>query len=168
MREGAFIMQWLGKKIEQLLEAAGILLLLVICVLTLIQVLVRYVIKVPFMWSEEFIRFLFIWMVWLGAVLAIPWGTHMVIEYFRDAVFGERSVVVKLIMQVFSLGLVAVMAVKGWVFAQSLSMEYHTTFPLSVKYKYLAGSVGSGLMFYYLCLECRAIWKQLLSREESD
>jgi len=152
---------WLEIKIEQVLEFTGIVLVVAISVLTLIQVFLRYIAKVPFMWSEEFIRFLFIWMVWLGAVLATPRGTHMVIEYFRDALFLKKALVIKFIMQIFALGLMVVMVVKGWFLAQSLSMEYHTTFPISVKYKYLASAVCGGLMFYYLCLQSWVIWKEL-------
>ena len=85
----------------------------------------------------------------------------MVIEYFRNAIFLKKAKLIKFIMQIFSLGLMVVMVVKGWFLAQSLSMEYHTTFPISVKYKYLASAVCGGLMFYYLCLQSWVIWKEL-------
>lgn len=154
---------WIDRKLEQVLYFAGVVLLIAITILTLIQVFLRYVAKVPFMWSEEFIRFLFIWLVWLGAVLATPIGAHMVIEYFLDTFFIAKKGLIKFILQFLALGLMGVIMVKGWFFAQTLSMEYHTTFPISVKYKYLASSVCGGLMFFYLCLHLRALWNELMA-----
>ena len=153
---------WAGRKIEQVLDFGGIVLLVAISVLTLIQVFLRYVAKVPFMWSEEFIRFLFVWLVWLGAVLGIPRGTHMVIEYFRDALFlGKKGLVIKFILEIAALVFLVVLVVKGWAMATFVAMEYHTTFPVSVMYKYLASPVCGGLMFLYLSLQLRMTWKEL-------
>lgn len=150
---------WVERKIEQVVDFTGIVLLLAITILTLLQVLVRYVIRVPFMWSEEFIRFLFIWMVWVGAVLAIPRGTHMVIEYFRDHLFGKKALAIKFTMQIFSLVFLVVVVIKGWSLAQAVSLEYHITFPISVKYAYLVSVVCGGLMFFYLIIDLWRTWK---------
>lgn len=151
-------MDFVKKKIEQIIETVGMVLLCIITVLTLSQVLLRYVIQIPFMWSEEFTRFLFIWLVWVGAVLGIPRGAHMVIDTFRDRFFGTKAIVVKLIMQLFSLVFLLVVIIKGWSLAQSMTYEYHITFPVSVKYTYLASAVCGALMFYYLVLE---LWTTL-------
>ena len=154
------------KKIEQGIEFSGVVLLVAISVLTIVQVLIRYIIRIPFMWSEEFIRFLFIWLVWVGATLAIPRGMHMVIEFFRDTLFGGKALIVKFIMQIFSELFLLVVVVKGWHLAESMAIEYHTTFPISVKYKFLPTAVCGGLMFYYLSLELWMTGKKLLAGKE--
>lgn len=64
-----------GGILEQAVEFVGGLILAVATLITILQVLFRYVLKIPFIWSEEFTRFLFIWIVWFGAALGIPGGS---------------------------------------------------------------------------------------------
>jgi len=62
------------------LEAVCVVLLLLICVVVLLQVLSRYLLTVPLSWTEEFARFLLIWMSFLGAVVCLDHKQHLAID----------------------------------------------------------------------------------------
>ena len=53
-----------------------------VCVVVLLQVLMRYVFAYPNPWSEEVSRFCFIWMSLLGASLAVEHRAHFGFDQF--------------------------------------------------------------------------------------
>jgi len=155
-----------GGILERAVEALGGLILVMATLITILQVLFRYVLKAPFIWSEEFTRFLFIWIVWLGAALAIPRGKHMVIEFIRDRFPEPRPLRHKLATDLLALFFLAVVVVKGMSLVDMTAREFYVTFPLSVKYAYLASVVGGALMFFFLSLEFRTTFRRLKNKEK--
>jgi TRAP-type C4-dicarboxylate transport system permease small subunit len=53
-------------------------------VLILLQVFFRFVIYLPFPWSEECARYLMIWMGMLGSVIALQQGRHIGVTFFME------------------------------------------------------------------------------------
>ena len=50
-----------------------------------LQVVSRYTALIPpWIWTEELSRFLFIWMIMLGAMIAVREGTHFVVDVLPD------------------------------------------------------------------------------------
>src|SRR5215212_7295356 len=50
-----------------------------------LQVISRYTALIPsWIWTEELSRFLFIWMIMLGAMIAVREGTHFVVDVLPD------------------------------------------------------------------------------------
>lgn len=66
-----------------LTRAVGVVASILFGALTLVvslQVLTRFVLHVPFIWSEEVARFLFFWTVLLGATLSVRNRRHFVLD----------------------------------------------------------------------------------------
>ena len=155
-----------GGILEQAVEFVGGLILVVATLITILQVLFRYVLKIPFIWSEEFTRFLFIWIVWFGAALGIPRGKHMVIEFIRDRFPEPWPLRTKVATDVLALFFLGVVVVKGVSLVKMTAQEFYVTFPVSVKYAYLASVVGGILMFYFLAQELRSTFRRLTKKEK--
>ncbi|MBK5265226.1 MAG: TRAP transporter small permease [Alphaproteobacteria bacterium] len=50
-----------------------------------LQIISRYTALIPsYIWTEELSRFLFIWMVMLGAMIAVREGTHLDVDLWPD------------------------------------------------------------------------------------
>lgn len=50
-----------------------------------LQIVSRYTALIPsWIWTEELSRFLFIWMVMLGAMIAVREGTHFTVDFLPD------------------------------------------------------------------------------------
>lgn len=61
-----------------------LLLGLAMTILILLQVFFRFVIYLPFPWSEECARYLMIWMGMLGSVIALQQGRHIGVTFFME------------------------------------------------------------------------------------
>lgn len=61
---------------------------------TFLQVVFRYVFDAPLTWSEEVARYLFVWIVFLGAVLGLHRGMHIGVDLLtqRLSVGARRAV----------------------------------------------------------------------------
>lgn len=66
------------------IEAALIGLLALILGVGLVAVFFRYVMNSSLYWSDEVIRYMFVWMTFLGAALAVRNRQHIQVSYFRD------------------------------------------------------------------------------------
>jgi TRAP-type C4-dicarboxylate transport system permease small subunit len=66
------------------LEWVSLLAYAALIVLTVIQVLSRYVLKMPVTFTEEMGRFLFIWVSFLGAALVMKNDSHMRLDILKD------------------------------------------------------------------------------------
>ena len=58
---------------------AAIGLLAAIFVILILQIAFRYVLNAPLVWPEEAARYLYIWVCYLGAAVALRRGSHIVI-----------------------------------------------------------------------------------------
>ncbi|MGB9699274.1 MAG: TRAP transporter small permease [Thermodesulfobacteriota bacterium] len=152
------------KLIERTVESIAGIILLIATFVTILQVLFRYVLKIPFVWSEEFTRFLFIWIVWLGAALAIPAQKHMVIEFIRDSLPHPWSKIIKLFTDILALLLLVIVVTKGISLVNMMAKEFYVTFPVSVKYAYLASVIGGLLMLIFLLKDFGQNFGQLFQK----
>jgi len=59
-----------------------IVLLTVMVILGLLQIISRFVIKAPIMWSEALLMYMFVWSSFLGASLAVRGLSHFEVEIF--------------------------------------------------------------------------------------
>jgi TRAP-type transport system small permease protein len=60
-------------------------------IVVLLQVLTRFVLHMPMIWSEEVARFLFFWVVMLGAALSVKNRRHFVIDFSMGAEPGPKA-----------------------------------------------------------------------------
>ena len=68
--------------------------------LTVLQVVFRYVLDSPLSWSEELARWLFVWSVFLGCALLISQHKHMRMEFLVSRVSAQRIRQLDLLSQV--------------------------------------------------------------------
>ena len=88
---------------HQLLTWLMVLTIAVLIVPVSLQMISRYTALIPaYIWTEELSRFLFIWMVMLGAMIGIREGTHFEVDVWPE--LGPRAnAALKLVSSVFVL-----------------------------------------------------------------
>ena len=74
-------LRYFCRNIEEILS---IFLLFSICVVAVIKVASRYLFKDPSSWAEEVCTYLFVWMSFVGAALALKAHEHFAIEILVD------------------------------------------------------------------------------------
>jgi len=92
----------------QLLRILVGFLIAALIVPVFMQVLARYTGLIPtYLWTEELAKFIFIWIVMLGSMIAVWEGTHFDVRVIRDA----RSPLGKLLQDGFVLLMICIFAV---------------------------------------------------------
>jgi TRAP-type C4-dicarboxylate transport system permease small subunit len=83
-----------------------------------LQVISRYTALIPsYIWTEELSRFLFIWMVMLGAMVGIKEGTHFEVDVWPE--LGQRAnAALKIVSHLFVLIFALVFVYWGIKFVQ--------------------------------------------------
>jgi TRAP-type transport system small permease protein len=81
-----------------------------------LQIFSRYTALVPtYIWTEEMARFLFVWMVMIGAMMGVRDGTHFEVDVWPQ--LGPRAAaLLKIVTSVFVLGFALVFIWGGWLF----------------------------------------------------
>ena len=83
-----------------------------------LQIISRYTALIPsYIWTEELSRFLFIWMVMLGAMIGVREGTHFDVDLW-PALTPRTAAILRIVSNVFMLIFALVFAWWGIKFVQ--------------------------------------------------
>ena len=92
-------------------------LLAFITVGVFIQVCLRYLFSVAFIWGEELSLFAFIWCVYLGAAVNVRRRSHFAFDFLAGLLRGRAAALQRLLIDLVVLGLAVFMLVKGYEFS---------------------------------------------------
>lgn len=82
------IIRFLDDRFEEVLS---VILLAVMVAIVFLQVIMRYVFKASLYWSEEMARYLFLWLIWVGAGWATKIKAHISIDIFVTRMKGKAQ-----------------------------------------------------------------------------
>ncbi len=142
------------KKILDMIEKyslAVIIILFSVMVFSIfLQVVLRYVFNMGNSWAEELARYSFVWLVLLGAAVAVRRGRHMRIDFFIN-LFPLRVKRVIETMLNFSLALfLIVLTYYGVRLVLLAHRQLSTGLSLPMSYAYASIPVGGILMLIFL------------------
>lgn len=148
--------------IEGIIKAVICALLCLMVIIVFANVVSRYYLESSLAWSEEIARFMLIWLVFLGAVVAYQKDEHLGLDIFvKQLPLGMRRIVAVVIdlLVLFSLGLL----VKGgfWMMTDSWAWLSPATDTPYGKI-YLIIPLTCGLMFLQTLIK---IYKHLTSKD---
>ncbi len=113
----------------------------------LLQVFFRFVVYVPFPWSEECARFLMIWMAMFGSVIALRQGRHIgvrvLVERLPSGVYDNFAVPLVQVVMIIMLG---ILGGYGYDLATRNAQQLSPAMEISMLYPYLAVPVGAFMM----------------------
>lgn len=82
---------------------------------TIVNVIARYFFNAPFEWAEEFSRYAFIWVVFVGAAVTTKHKKHIIIDTLIVAVPAGVRRVLFVVADVMSMILMVLLVYYGWV-----------------------------------------------------
>lgn len=142
------MISWLDENLEKYFLALG---LGTISILVFVQVVMRYAFGASLDWSEELIRWVFIWSIWIGVSYAFKNDQHMKISTIADKLSGNAKFYIQLFVAVICLLFIARIGWYGYEQATSRLIMRQSAFSipnpfgernLSVMYLYLSVPVG--------------------------
>ena len=146
-------------------RALGPLLAALLAFITIgvfIQVVLRYVFAVSFLWGEELSLFAFIWCVFLGSAVCSWRHTHFSFDIFSEVLTGRAAGVQRLLVDLCVLTVTLVMVVTGWQFSQMsiarLSPALGITLLVPTIVIPLSGALMTLVCLMDIARDCRQIW----------
>ena len=149
-------------RLERVLEPALAGLLAFITVGVFIQVVLRYLFAMSFLWGEELSLFAFIWCVYLGTAVCSWRHTHFSFDIFAEILSGRAAGVQRLAIDLCVLSVTLVMVVTGWQFSQMsiarLSPALGITLLVPTIIIPVSGVLMSLVSLMDIARDCRQIW----------
>lgn len=133
-------------------------LIVVMFSLTLAQVVFRYLLDSPLVWSEEVVRYLLVWTSMIGAAGALRIGSHFSLITFVAHLRSRQAAAVSLLVDAAVAIFAAVVLVQGIQMTAHGFAEQAVSFPVSMGWFYLAVPVGGGLMLWHVAARTVAKW----------
>jgi TRAP-type C4-dicarboxylate transport system permease small subunit len=126
------------------------MLVAVMTLTTLLQVIFRYALNDPLVWSEELARFLFVWIALVGAGAAMRTGGHFGLDlFYRKFPAAGRTGVAMLISTIIAV-FAAVLLVFGIRETIQASVQLAPSLQIRMHWAYAAMPVGAMLMLWHL------------------
>jgi TRAP-type C4-dicarboxylate transport system permease small subunit len=132
-----------------------IALLAGIFVTMVLQVVCRYVLGSPLVWSEELARYLYIWTCYLGAPIALRRGNHIAITLFVDRLPAKLARGIAVFWHVVAFLFLVELAIQGAILTARSHALIAITIPIPWSLIYLAVPISAVLM---LLETAEAIW----------
>jgi TRAP-type C4-dicarboxylate transport system permease small subunit len=130
---------------------AVIILITLLTAVTFAQVITRYVLDSPLIWSEEAARYLFVWVSMIGAALAIREGGHFGLDVLIRPMPKLKSILAPSVTVVV-VAFLLILFKTGIDETRLASMQFAMTFPMRMQWAYLAIPVGAGLMLFHIAV----------------
>lgn len=130
---------------EVLKWVTGIAFLLLF-VLTIVNIALRYIAGIAWIWLPDFLTLLFVWVVFIGATVTYSRRGHLVVDFFVNRMQTTRRKVLNLIIRLSMSAFLTVLVIKGVKIAMVRMSIPFPMWDLPSGYAYLALPVSAFLM----------------------
>ena len=135
-------------KIEDVFCAASLLLTTIIL---FVNVVLRYVFSASTSWAEELIRYLMIWITFIGGAVCVRHAAHIRMDFLMTMLPKSVSRLVTRLVYLIAAGFCTALIVYSWQLVE-FTVEMEQTSPameVPMWIPYLAMPLGSGLMVFH-------------------
>lgn len=143
------VLKWLDENFE---EKTTIALLIITVLLTFFQVVMRYIFKNSLAWSEELARYLFLYLIWIGASYAAKVDGHLRVEILKDKIPEDKKLIFEDIIYLIWLGFSIFLFISSIKLTSSIfaNGQLSPAMRIPMGFPYLSIPIGSGLMSFRL------------------
>jgi TRAP-type transport system small permease protein len=134
------------RALEKALRAVVAVLVATIVVMVAAQVVFRYAVQEPIVWSEEFTTLCYQWLSYLGAALAVRYRAHYGVDLVVRLLGPRWKALLEWLEHAVVWSLALFMVVYGWRIVESSALQMYPTLPFSVGTGYLVLPI-SGVLF---------------------
>lgn len=136
-------------KLEKIIFYFLSLLLGIMVLFGSMQVFWRYVLQSSLSWSEELMRYINIWTIFLGICLGVPRGLHTAIDAIYNVVNDKAKKVLKMIVLIISIIFSLSLLIIGARFAFANASQVSPTVRIPMVYVFGCIPIGGLLTLLY-------------------
>lgn len=127
-----------------------------------IQVVMRYVFSMSFLWGEELSLFAFIWSVFLGAAVGVRRRIHLGFDFLPDLLTGRWADAQRILIDLSILSVALLLLVEGWSFSLLSVQRLSPALGISLFVPTLVIPISGGLMLIVILRDLARDVRQLL------
>ena len=144
-------------------KASIIVISVVMVIVTLAQVVFRYVIAEPLPWSEELARYCFVWIVFLGGAVGLSRGIHLGVDLLVNLLPDRAQRGIDILTNVLIGAFAATVIYASQPVITMNMFQRSPALGVQMSWIYIAIPISMGLIFL-ICAE--RVLKQLFSRQD--
>lgn len=133
-------------------KALVIAISVVMILVTLAQVIFRYVVAAPLPWSEELARYCFVWIVFLGGAIGLSRGIHLGVDLLVNSLPRPMRRGIELITNVLIAAFAATVIYASLPVLSMNMLQRSPALGIQMSYVYIAIPISMGLIFL-ICAE---------------
>ena len=141
--------RWCGRVNLATEIVVGLLLGATVCV-TFLQVVFRYVLDSSLSWSEEFSRYVFIWIIFLGTAAAVRRAEHMAVDALVDRLSPRGRRWADVAIALIGVAFFALFTWVAYLLTHNALGQRSSGLEISIAWVYAAGPVGGALTLLQL------------------
>jgi TRAP-type transport system small permease protein len=142
----------------------GGLILAIMTAAVFIQVVMRFLGQAGIDGLEEVPRYLFVWLVMIGAAAAMHRGEHTVLDFFINHLAPRARALVLVLINVLMIGLFLYLIKLSLVLIPNAQLQTSPGLGLPLGYVYAAVPVGAALIILPMIRSCvaalRSLWRK--------
>ncbi|OPZ63333.1 MAG: Sialic acid TRAP transporter permease protein SiaT [Firmicutes bacterium ADurb.Bin506] len=150
--------------LERLTETLLVIAMLALIFCTGAQVVGRFILKVPFMWTEEGSRYCFIWIALLGTAIGVRDKSHFVIDLLSSVLPRGPKLALEVFVHIIMWIVALVLLIAGFQYAQRASIMRSASMGMSMVYVYGSAPLSGLLMVCFLAEQAPEIIARLRGR----
>lgn len=161
------ILQLISDKINNITKYITFIMLAIMTATISLQVFYRYILGSSLTWSEEIARYLFIWVIMLGASIGIKERFHISITIIKDKLSGKAKQILDIILNL-GIGILGViMVTSGAELAQVVAIQLSPAMRLNMSLVYMSVPVSGILIVIHVLDILQTDVKSLISKDYS-
>ena len=143
-------MRWFTNILNKIIEYGLIISLALLSIIVSLEVFSRYFFKISLLWSTDINRFLFIYLVFLGAVIGVRDQSHLNIDVLTKKFPKKLQKLLNIIINLIILVFLIILVIAGLIFVLSSITQVTPYLRISISYYYLAIPLSAIVMIYFL------------------
>jgi TRAP-type C4-dicarboxylate transport system permease small subunit len=129
-----------------------------------LQVVLRYAFRTGVEGLDEVPRYLFVWLVMIGAAAAMERGEHTALVYFRERLGPTGRALLSIVTTTLAMLLFLSMIRSSLILVPNANLQTSPGLALPLGYVYAAVPVGAVLILLPMARELRALLRELWPR----
>ncbi len=136
------LLKFIDEKFEEIVLVA---VLAIMVVLVFLQVVMRYVFQASLSWSEELARYMFLWIIWLGAAYATKEGSHISLDVITSRLPRKGQLIANALKYIIWIGFAIFLAYISWQLAFKIFERGQVSAAMRIPMGYAYASIPFGM-----------------------
>lgn len=132
------------------------------------QVIMRYVFRNSLTWSEELVRYVYIWQTWIGVSYAVQNGSHLRITMLKDRLPAKAQQILELFVTIVWVGFAIFIAYQGMSAMKTIATFGQRSSALNIPMQFCYLSIPAGMIMMSIRLIEKTIRGFIRKKNDSE